>query len=140
VKHSHGFLLTVDQNHWQTISRLDRYKNPGHARDEPIAYQRFLRQLADTVDEIGVNLAQSNQRRFLSAAASAEFLQEGSSVAFDRAAGILFSESEIERVSPISTGKSANSHAESMNQPRNASHVFRTKDGQSSLINILDGH
>jgi hypothetical protein len=92
------------------------------------------------VDEIGVNLTQSNQRPFLLAAASAKFLQEGSTIAFDRSTGILFGESEVERVPPISTGKSPDSRAESMNQPWNASQVFGTKNGQSSFVGTLDGH
>jgi hypothetical protein len=81
------------------------------------------------MDEIGMNLAQSNQRPFLLAAASAKLLQEGSTIALDRAAGILFGESEAERVSPICAGKSPDSRAESMNQPGNASQVVRMKNG-----------
>jgi len=92
------------------------------------------------MDEIGMNLAKSDQGPFLLAVASAKFLQECRSVAFDCAARILFSKSQVERVSAVSAGKSANSRAESMNQPRNASQVFRTKNGQSSFVRILDRH
>jgi hypothetical protein len=121
VKHSHGSLLGVDEDDGQAIGGLDSEQNAGHARDEPIANKRFLRQVTYAVDEIGVNLTQSNQRPFLLAAASAKLLQESRSVAFDRAAGILFGESKVESVSPESPRKSANSRTESMNQPWNAS-------------------
>ncbi len=87
-----------------------------------------------------MNLAQSNQRPFLLAATSTKFLQEGSTIAFDRTAGILFGESEVERGSPICAGKSPDPRAESMNEPWNASQVFGTKDGQSSFVGTLDGH
>jgi hypothetical protein len=119
---------------------LDRQKNTGHASDKAIANKRFLRQLGYAVDEIRVNLAKSDQGPFLLAVASAKFLQECRSVAFDCAARILFSKSQVESVSPVNTGKPANSRAESMNQPRNASQVFRTKNGQSSFVGILDRH
>jgi len=60
VEHSHSSLLGIYQNDRQAIGCLDGEENAGHTGDEAIANQRFLWQPSNTVDEIGVNLAQGN--------------------------------------------------------------------------------
>lgn len=87
-----------------------------------------------------MNLAHRDQGPRLLADGGAELAQERRSVAFDGAAGIVFGESEVERVSPVSAGKSADSRAESVNQPWNASKGFRTKDVQSRFFGALSWH
>ena len=84
-----------------------------------------------------MNLAQSDERPLAFASGGTELRYQSRSVAFDCAARVLLGESEIEGVPAISAGESAESRAESMNQPRNASERFRTKDGQSRLVNTL---
>ena len=87
-----------------------------------------------------MNLAHRDQGPRLLADGGAELAQERRSVAFDGAAGIVFGESEVERVSPVGAGKSADSRAESVNQPWNASKGFRTKNSRARFFVSLDGH
>ena len=76
-----------------------------------------------------MNLPQTNKRpRFLTAD-SAKLPQQGLSIAFYCAAGVLLGETEIECLSPINAGEPGGARAESMSQPRNARENFRTKDG-----------
>jgi hypothetical protein len=119
---------------------LDGEDNARHAGDEAIADQRFFRQLCHAVDEVGVNLAQGDEGPRLVTARGTELLQESRSIAFDQTARVLLGESEIESVAAINAGEPAESGAESMNQPWNASEGFRTKDGQSSFVRTLGGH
>ena len=87
-----------------------------------------------------MNLAQGDQRPRLLAIGGAELPQESLSIAFDRAAGILLGEAEVETAPTISARKPVDSSAESVNQPRNATKGFRTKDGQARLIGVLSWH
>jgi hypothetical protein len=70
----------------------------------------------------------------------ADLLQEGRSITFDRAAGVLLGESEIEGVAAIGAGRSGESGAESMNQPGNASEVFTTENRKSRFTSTLNWH
>jgi len=95
MEDSDGSLLCIDEYDWQAISRLDCDDNSLHAGDEAIAYQRFLRYLFHAVNEVGVNLAQSDERPQLFAGDSAEFRQESLSVPFNCDPSVLFGKSEI---------------------------------------------
>ena len=133
-------LLGIYENDRQAIGSLDAEKNTGRAGDEAIADQRFFRHAGDAVDEVGMNLTQRDQRPRLLAGGSAEPEHKGRPVPFDCGARILFGESKIESASTINARRTAESGAESVNQPGNASEDFRTKDGQSRSFGRLYGH
>jgi len=80
-----------------------------------------------------MNLAQGNERPRLLVAGGPDFHQESCSIALDDAVRVLLGKSEIESISPVSSGKSAGPRAETVNQPGNASQGFRAKDGESSF-------
>ena len=140
MEYSDSSLLGVDQNDRQAISCLDGKNNAGHAGDEAIPDQWFSRLRFDAVNEIGMNLAEGNEWPRLPVAAGAELVQESRSIAFDFAARILLSKSQIEDVAPVDTRKSAGSRAESVNQPGKADEGFRTKYSKSSLAGTLGWH
>jgi hypothetical protein len=119
---------------------LDGNENAPQGGDQAIAYQRFLRQFRHAVDEVGVDLTQADKRPRLLAAGGAEPLQKRRSITFHGSAGIVFRESEVESVSSISARKSAQSCAESVNLPGNASEGLGMKNGKSRFYGSLDGH
>ena len=80
------------------------------------------------VNEIGMNLAQGDDRPQLLSAGGSDLRQEGGSIAFDCAARVLFGESEIESISPVNAGNPTGSGAETVNQPRKPSQGFSLQD------------
>ena len=72
VEHSDGSLLGICQDDRKAIGGLDGKENVGRAGDEAIADQRFSRQLIHAVNEIGVDLAESDERPRLFTSGGAE--------------------------------------------------------------------
>ena len=84
-----------------------------------------------------MNLPQRDQRPRLLAGGRADLQQKDRPVAFDSRAGILFGESEIQRLSPINAGRTADASAESVDQPRNVCEVFGTNDRHWRFVDAL---
>jgi hypothetical protein len=102
MKDSYSPLLGVDQNNREAIGSLDAKKNARRGGDEAIPDQGLFRHAVNTVNEVGMNLAQGDQRPRPLACGGSELPQESLSIAFDRADGILLGEAEVETAPAIS--------------------------------------
>ncbi len=72
------------------------------------------------MDEVGVNLAERDQRPGLPVFDCSEFCEEGRAVTFDGAARIVLGKPEVEGVSTVSPGNAAQPRAEPVDEPRKA--------------------
>ena len=92
------------------------------------------------MNKVRVNLTKRDQRPGVALGRRAQFSEKGRTIALNRVAGILFCETEIESVPPITAGKTASPCAETMNEPRNPLQRFNSKDVKRRFLRGLGRH
>ena len=125
MKHSHRTTPAVDQNHGQAIGGLDGQQQAGSGGNHSVARQRVGRNRIQAVNDVGVNLFESNQRpkRTSPMARSAglhygpELLQKRCAVALDGRGRVVPGESEVEVAFPVGGGESSHPRGKSVQQP-----------------------
>jgi hypothetical protein len=100
---------------------LDAEKNARSAGDDSVSGQGLSWWRRYVMNEVGMNLAKSDEWPRVLSIRRSEFFQKGGAIAFDRRSRILLGESKVESVSAVSTGVSSGSGAEAVNEPGNPS-------------------
>ena len=113
VKNPDCVLSLIDENDGDTIRGLDREQQVGSCGDEAVANQMMLGNGFDPVDEIGVYLAQGDERPV----PGLKLVEEQPSIILHCGAGIVLGESEVQIGFAVSAGRSAFPGAEAVNQP-----------------------
>ena len=118
MKHANSKEFRVRQDYGETVSGLNCQQDSRSCRDHAISGKRMIHGAAYEVNEIGMNLAQRDQRPVFLAFDGAKFLQEGGAIALDIGARIFFGEPKIQGISSVGPGKSSATGGEAMDQPR----------------------
>jgi len=120
VKNAHRPILGVDDNYWQAIRREHGKQKSRCVGDQAIASERMFGSLRDTVNKIGMNLAQIHQAPPRLAALCYRG-DESASVLRNRRLLVMSRETEIQAAAlAIRPRGSALPRAESVDQPRNS--------------------
>src|SRR6266446_2933807 len=100
----------------------------------------MLRRTVDPVNEVGVNLAQGDERPTFAPLRYPNLVEEKLAVAFDGGAGVVFGEAEIESVSAVDAGNSAMAGGEGVNEPREIGQLFGMQELQFGFWDGLGRH
>lgn len=102
------------------------------------------------MDNVGVNLADRNQRRdcfrtnsprrFSSFTYGTELSKERRAVALDDCFGVFLGESEVERAASVGSRKSTTAGGKSVNEPGKVAQVSCAKDVKFGLLGDPMGH
>ena len=95
---THRMGLLVDKNDGQAIRRLDRKQNSWRASNQPVANQRMFWHLVHTMNQIGVNLPQRDERPELAFVPGTQLFEKRRPVPLDRRPRIVLSETKVELV------------------------------------------
>jgi len=118
MKGSNRTVLDVDEDHRQTIRRLNGKQNFRRRRDQAVAAQLTSRKRSKMMNHIGVNLSQRDQGPQPPASRGADFFKKSSPVALHRGARIVSGKSEVEGSAAVWAGESASASRKSVDQPR----------------------
>jgi hypothetical protein len=121
MENTHSALFGVDENNGQAVSGLNAEEQTRSIRYESIAGELRFWRCVDEVDDIGMNLAQSNERCDAGSVSpltvSCEFVQKRRPVALDRGFRVVFGKAEIERVAPVYARESSHARREPLDEP-----------------------
>jgi hypothetical protein len=95
VDNSNGSMLYVDEDDWKAVGGLHGENDTGLLREQAVADESILRNLADAVDQVRMNLTKGDQRPGLLASDGADLPQEDCPVTLDCGARIVFGESQV---------------------------------------------
>lgn len=130
----------IHQDNGQAISGLNCEQNARSAGDETVADGLFVGRLSNVVDEVRMNLAQSDRGPKSSAIRAPELPEEGVAVACDCCPRILLGETEVEAGSTVNTGAAALAGAETVDQPRDAGQRTGMENGELVFLRTLGRH
>ena len=98
----------------------------------------MFRRAFDSVNQIGVNLLEGDQR--LACICNAQFLQEESAVAFDGGARVVLCEAEVQGVSAVWARDSAVPGGEGVDEPGQLGQLFRVQELEFGFGDSLGRH
>ena len=140
MKHTHSVLPGVDENNGQAVGGLNAEQQTRSCGDQAIAGEWRFGGRVDEADDVGMNLAQRNQRpRFgfvIRFALGAELTQERGAVSLDGGFGVVFGESKVERVLAIYTRESARPRGKAMDKPRDSAQMLSRNNIKLSLLGV----
>jgi hypothetical protein len=86
------------------------------------------------MNDVGVNLAQSNERPKIPAVGSAKCPEERGAVALNRGFGVVFSKSEVERFVSVGAREPSDAGGKSVNEPGKFAQVWGAKNVELALL------
>lgn len=140
VEDSHRSVLSIDKNYGQTIGGLNGEQKSGSCGDQAVAGQLFVRHVSYTMDQVGVDLAQRDQRSGPITPQCPEFSQESGAVALHCAPPIVFGEAEVQGVPTVNPRATPYPRAEAVAEPRNAHERIGVKNGDWGFLGPLGSH
>src|ERR1700728_287548 len=142
VKHADHVPPAVHQNHGQTVGDLNPKQQTGSRGDHPITAEWFFRNRVDAANDVGMNLAQGNERprRWADSARATsladyrpQFTKKTNAVPFHRRSGVVFSEAKVEIAFAVSPRESTRARRKTMHQPRKFTEMLGAKNNRFGL-------
>jgi len=110
---------------------------------QAVTGEELLRRVVDPVDDVGMDLAQANQRpRVAVGIHCSQRPQQESAIFVDGGMGVVFGITEVESMSAVCIGCAATPGAEPMNQPANTGEGVRAQQAELFVgrIAVQSGH
>jgi len=135
MKHSHRASFSVHQDHWQTIRRLNRQRNPGRLRDQPISNQMVLRYASHAMNQIRMHLPECDDRPRNTLRRSSQLFEKHRPIPFHCRPRIVLGKSQVKVVLAIRSRTPAHARRKTSNHPRK----FQIAGSQNLQAVVSDG-
>src|SRR5690242_2061662 len=120
VQGSDNFIPGIGQQHGETVCNEDAKSNAGYGGDQAVADHGIGLRAADDVNDIRVDLADSDQGPALSLCDRASGFKKKRAIALDTLSQIVFGEPKIKRWAAVGRAGASGARAESVDEPGNA--------------------
>ena len=140
VKYANGAEFHVRQDYGETVSGLNCQQDSRSCRDHAISGKRVIHGAAYEVNEVGMKLAQRDQRPSFPAFDGAKLLEEGGAVALNSSTRIFFGEPEIQGITAVGTGSPPPAGGKTMDQPGKMFERSSLEYGDFRLLRAIGRH
>lgn len=129
----------INQLQGKAVCRLNGNQNSGDIRDQAIPRHDLSGDLADPVNDVGVNLAQGDERP-PPVPDGPDLLQKQFTVLLDGLSGVMLCKAEIQSLAAVSGGRACKPGTKSVNQPGESLKRTAVKKLQLSPGRNCHGH